>query len=201
MRRQELEKRRPFLIGAAAGFILGLLAWTAYYAGAAHIIGHRAEEIQQKVDKLRATETALVKLRQRIVALDSLAAPLIAAINDRGFWPHIIEDLHARLPRKTSDHRTSGHLGRKPFALRDAHDSSGHAAFSCAARCLQDRCHPKRRLMVFWCAAFTCLTKTTEVVVDYFRNLVGSPWFAIEPNNQAKVISPRRRTTWNGLSL
>ena len=29
-----------------------------------------------------------------------------------------------------------------------------------------------------------------EVVVDYFRNLVGSPWFAIDPNNQAKVIKP-----------
>ena len=32
--------------------------------------------------------------------------------------------------------------------------------------------------------------KQQEVVVDYFRNLAGSPWFAIDPNNQAKVIKP-----------
>src|ERR1043166_6684282 len=32
--------------------------------------------------------------------------------------------------------------------------------------------------------------KQQEVVVDYFKNLVSSPWFAIDPNNQAKVIRP-----------
>ena len=32
--------------------------------------------------------------------------------------------------------------------------------------------------------------KQQEIVVDYFRNLVGSPFFAIDPNNQAKVIQP-----------
>ena len=29
-----------------------------------------------------------------------------------------------------------------------------------------------------------------EVVVDYFKNLVGSPFFAIDPTNQQKVIKP-----------
>ncbi len=40
--------------------------------------------------------------------------------------------------------------------------------------------------------------KQQEVVVDYFRNLIGSPWFAIEPNNQAKVIKPTtpNNTEW-----
>ena len=38
VRRQELEKRRPFLVAAAACFILGLLGWGAYYARAAQVI-------------------------------------------------------------------------------------------------------------------------------------------------------------------
>ena len=40
--------------------------------------------------------------------------------------------------------------------------------------------------------------KQQEVVVDYFRNLVSSPWFAIDPNNQAKVIKPTtpNNTDW-----
>ena len=29
-----------------------------------------------------------------------------------------------------------------------------------------------------------------EVVVDYFKNLVGSPFFKIDPKNQQKVIKP-----------
>ncbi len=37
--------------------------------------------------------------------------------------------------------------------------------------------------------------KQQEVVVDYFRNLVGSPYFAIDPKNQAKVIKPTTPNT------
>ena len=40
--------------------------------------------------------------------------------------------------------------------------------------------------------------KQQEVVVDYFKNLVESPWFAIDPKNQAKVIKPAtpNNTEW-----
>jgi hypothetical protein len=40
--------------------------------------------------------------------------------------------------------------------------------------------------------------KQQEVVVDYFRELVKSPWFALDPNNQAKVIRPTtpNNTEW-----
>src|SRR5205823_11416099 len=40
--------------------------------------------------------------------------------------------------------------------------------------------------------------KQEELVVDYFRNLVSSPWFAIDPNNQAKAIKPTtpNNTEW-----
>ena len=40
VRRQDLEKRRPFLLAAAACFILGLLGWGAYYTRAAQVIRH-----------------------------------------------------------------------------------------------------------------------------------------------------------------
>ena len=37
-----------------------------------------------------------------------------------------------------------------------------------------------------------------EVVMDYFRNLAGSAWFAIDQNNQANVIKPTtpNNTEW-----
>jgi len=30
-----------------------------------------------------------------------------------------------------------------------------------------------------------------EVVVDYFRNLINSPFFILDPNNQARYIKPK----------
>lgn len=192
-RRQELERRRPLLIGAAALFILGLLAWAAYYAVAADVIRHRAERIQQKVDKLRTSETALVKLRQRIASLDSLAGPLIAAINDRGFWPQIIEDLNARLPKEdiwiTELVATSG---GKPLGDSDRRTIRAETPPNAAPTSLRPGSAPVEAaidgLLVRGLYLFN--PKQQEVVVDYFRNLIGSPWFTIDPNNQAKVIKP-----------
>ena len=34
-----------------------------------------------------------------------------------------------------------------------------------------------------------------EVAVDYFRNLTNSPFFAIDPNNQAKALKPTTPTS------
>lgn len=192
-RRQELERRRPLLIGAAALFILGLLAWAAYYAVAADVIRHRAERIQQKVDKLRTSETALIKLRQRIASLDRLAGPLIAAINDRGFWPQIIEDLNARLPKEdiwiTELVATSG---GKPLGDSDRRTIRAETPPNAAPTSLRPGSAPVEAaidgLLVRGLYLFN--PKQQEVVVDYFRNLIGSPWFTIDPNNQAKVIKP-----------
>ena len=200
-RRQEWERRRPFLIGAAAFFILGLLAWGAYYAAAADVIQDRAERLQQEVDKLRTTEAALVKLRQRIASLDSQAVPLIAAINDRGFWPQIIEDLNARLPKKdiwiTELVATSG---GKPLGDSDVRMTRAEMPPISAPPPSRPGSAPMEAaidgLLVRGLYLFN--PKQQEVVVDYFRSLVDSPWFAIEPNNQAKVIKPTtpNNTEW-----
>jgi hypothetical protein len=37
--------------------------------------------------------------------------------------------------------------------------------------------------------------KQQEIVVDYFRNLLSSPVFEVEPNQQAEVIRPSTPTT------
>src|SRR5437899_1240202 len=59
VRRQELEKRRLFFIMAAACFILALLGWGAYYLRAAHVIRHCTDQLQQKIDIMRAAEAQL----------------------------------------------------------------------------------------------------------------------------------------------
>ena len=63
VRRQELDKRRPFLIAAAICFIFGLLGWGTYYAGAAHVIRHGTKRIQKRVLVLKRIESQLNELR------------------------------------------------------------------------------------------------------------------------------------------
>ena len=86
VRRQELERRRPFFIAAAACVVLAMLGWSFYYTRAAQVTRETAELIQQKNGSMRVAEAQLDKLKKQITSLDSVATPLISAVNDRDFW-------------------------------------------------------------------------------------------------------------------
>jgi type IV pilus assembly protein PilM len=201
VRRQELEKRQPFLIAAAACFILGVLGWGAYYARAAHVVRHTAERIQEKVVAMKRIESQVNEVRKQTTALDSLATPLIAAINDRSFWAQIIEELNVRLPKEdiwiTELVATSGGT---PFGAPDARLLRVETNPTSTPSPSRPEVVPAEPaidgLLVRGLYLFN--PKQQEVVLDYFRNLVGSPWFAIDPNNQAKVIKPTtpNNTEW-----
>ena len=98
VRRQDLEKRRPFFIAAAACILVALLGWSAYYTRAAQVAMQTTQAIRQKNDMMRAPELHLEKLKKQITALDNIATPLIGAVNDRNFWPQILEELNSHLP-------------------------------------------------------------------------------------------------------
>jgi len=192
-RRQALEKRRPFLLAAAAGVIVGLLGWSAYYVRAAHIVRNSTAGIQEKVVAMRRIESQANEVRRQTAALDSSATPLIAAINDRSFWPQIIEELNARLPKEniwiTELAATSGGIPLEAPNARMLHPAASQAPIVSTPRAGSGPAPPAiDGLLVRGLYLFN--PRQQEVVVDYFRNLVDSPWFAIDPNNQAKVIKP-----------
>jgi type IV pilus assembly protein PilM len=200
-RRQELEKRRPFLVAAAACLILGLLGWGAYYARGAYVIHHRMETVQARVIAMKRIESQVNEVRKQTATLDSLATPLIASINDRSFWPQIIEELNARLPNEdiwiTELLPTSGGTPFDGPDVRLFRAEVNPASIVSVPRAGSAPPEPGiDGLLVRGLYLFN--PKQQEVVVDYFRNLVGSPWFAIDPNNQAKVIKPTtpNNTEW-----
>jgi type IV pilus assembly protein PilM len=183
-RRRRLEEKRPFFIAAAACLLLGLFGWTAYYAHAARVIRRTTERLESKVAAMQQTERQLNSVRRQTAALENAAAPLIAAINDSSFWPLLLEDLNARLPKEdiwiTELVPTSA---GKPLS---APDSRTLLAGATAA--------PPAIDGVLVRGLYLSNPKQQEVAVDYFRNLVGSPWFAIDPKNQAKYIKPTTPT-------
>jgi type IV pilus assembly protein PilM len=189
-RRQELEKRRPFFIVAAACFLLALAGWSVYYTRAAQMTAQSTEALQQKNDTMRTAEARLDKLKKQAASLDSVATPLITAINDRNFWPQILDDLNSRLPEAdiwiTELAATSGGkvLGAGEKRVVESAAPSGAAtspvpATGAAGPAIDG-------IMVRGLYLYN--PKQQEIVLDYFRNLANSPFFTIDPKTPERVI-------------
>jgi type IV pilus assembly protein PilM len=204
VRRQTLEKRRLSFMVAAACFILALLGWGFYYTRAAHVTQRATERLQEKIDTMRAAESRLAKLRQQTATLDAQSTPLIDALSDRSFWLELVEDLNTRLPKEdiwvteliptsagkpiSADEKRVNELATAPTATTTPAPSGprrGPTPAKPAGPAVDG-------LLIRGLYLFN--PRQQEVVVDFFRNLVSSPFFAIDPNNQSKVIKPSTPT-------
>jgi type IV pilus assembly protein PilM len=184
-RRQELEKRRPFFTIAAAAIVLALLGWGFYYMHAAQLTRASAEKIRAINQPMQAAEAKIDNLRTQAASLDSVAVPITRAINDRFFWVEILEDLNARLPTEdiwvTELIPTSG---GKPIVLGEK--SAGENVIAP----IPTRSTTKELAIdgLLLRGLYLYNPKQQEVVVDYFRKLVGSPFFNVDANNQSRAI-------------
>jgi Tfp pilus assembly protein PilN len=190
VRRQELEKRRPFFIAAAACLLLALLGWSAYYARAAQVTRQATEALQQKNNTMRAAETRLTKLKKDVASLDSIATPLIAAVSDRNFWPQILDDLNSRLPEAdiwiTELAATSGGKVLGAGEKRIAESSAASATATSPARKTGAAGPVIDGIMIRGLYLYN--PKQQEIVLDYFRNLADSPFFVVDPKTPERVI-------------
>jgi len=206
VRQQEMARRRPFLALAAACFILGLLGWGFYYMRAASVTQQTSDQLAAKVATMQHVASQMQTVKKQTDTLDAVAAPLASAVNDRSFWPEIIEDLNARLPK---EHIWITELialsGGKPVGAGDLRSSTtlstptpAPAAAGASPRPNATPAAEPAIDAIFVRGLYLFNPKQQEVVVDYFRNLIGSPFFAIDPNNQAKVIKPTtpNNTDW-----
>ena len=201
VRRHDLEKRRLFFSAAAACILLALLGWSAYYTRAAQVADQTAEALRQKNDTMRVTEGQLDKLKKQITALDNTATPLITAVNDRNFWPQILEQLNSRLPQSdiwiTELAATSGGKLLGVSEKRAAENAStppptsaGPTAKTAATATIDGI---NVRGLYLW------NPKQEEIVVDYLRNLANSPLFVIDaktPDRFVKSNTVPNDTDW-----
>jgi type IV pilus assembly protein PilM len=190
VRRQDLERRRPFFIGAAACVLLAMLGWSFYYTRAAQVTRETADVIQQKNASMRGAEAQLDKLKKQITSLDSVATPLISAVNDRDFWPQILDDLNARLPQAdiwitelgaTSGGKLLGASEKRAGEIAPAQPSTGAATKTVSAGAKSIDGILVRGLYLY-------NPKQQEIVVDYLRNLASSPFFVVDPKTPERVI-------------
>ena len=141
---------------------------------------------------MHSVEAQLDKLKKQITALDSVATPLITAMNDRNFWPQILEDLNARLHEadmwitelgatfagkllKEDEKRTQG-VAPVPTAPTSAAGTKSAAAGGKSIDGILVR------------GLYLYNPKQQEIVVDYLRNLASSPFFVVDSKVPERVI-------------
>ena len=192
VRRQELEKRRPFFIAAAACILLALVGWSAYYTRAAHVAQQTTQALSQKNNSMHGAEAQLDELKKQITALDNVATPLIAAVSDRNFWPQILEDLNTRLPQAdiwiTELAATSGGrlLGAPEKRAGETMPASSPTVAGSPTKGGPAGGKVIDGLLVRGLYLYN--PKQQEIVVDYLRNLAKSPLFTVDPRTPERVI-------------
>src|SRR6266513_1533808 len=191
VRRQELEKRRPFFIAAAACILLALLGWSAYYTRAAQVAQQTAATIRQKNGTMRVAEGQLDKLKKEITALDNTATPLITAVNDRNFWPQLLEQLNSHLPESdiwitelaaTSGGKLLGVSEKRAAEIGSTPPPAAPAvpAAKGATAAAIDGINMR--------GLYLYNPKQQEIVVDYLRNLANSPLFVVNAKTPERFI-------------
>jgi len=206
VRAHEVERRRPFLIGTAACVIAALLGWSIFSLQAGGVLRATKQRVDAKVETLRGLQGKLDGIRKEATTLDNLALPLLNAVKARSFWPQLLEDLNARLPKENiwvteliplsngkpvigTPALTGGApqpAASTPTPIAPARPTGPGKGGGPAIDGLLIR------------GLYLWNPRQQEVVVDYFKNLVGSPFFAIDPKNQQKVIKPTmpNNTEW-----
>jgi len=197
VRRKELEKRRPFFIAATACFMLALLGWSAYYTQAAKVTRQSTEVLQQKNNTMRAAETRLDKLKKDVASLDSIATPLITAVNDRNFWPEILEELNSRLPEAdiwitelaaTSGGKVLGTAEKRTAEKAPTPVPAPEASPAGRSKTKTPSTSGSAIDGILVRGLYLYNPKQQEIVLDYFRNLAASPFFTIDPKTPERVI-------------
>jgi type IV pilus assembly protein PilM len=189
IRAQELEKRRPSFVATAACIVLMLLGWGAYYTRARQITEQATQQLQPKISSLRQGEARFDKLRKQVAGLDVVARPLISAVDERNFWLEILDDLNDRLPQDdiwvTELIAMSG--GTAVGAEEKRIEATPTPPPATSARKPAAATGPAiDGILVRGLYLFN--PKQEQVVVDYFKNLVNSRYFSIDPKEQARAI-------------
>ena len=143
---------------------------------------------------MRMAETRLNKLKNETSSLDAIATPLITAINDRDFWPKILDELNARLPSAdiwvTELGATAGGKLLEAGEKRTAKTATVSPT-AIPSRAAGQGKMPQSRLAIDGILVrglYMYNPKQQELVVDYFRSLAQSALFVIDEKKPERVI-------------
>ena len=98
VRRHQLAEKRPFLIIAGLCAILAMVAWWLYLLQGTEMLNAAKVQLEPKVTELQNYKKKIDKARSEIVAEQDTAQPFLTAVDERGYWVQLLDDINSRLP-------------------------------------------------------------------------------------------------------
>jgi len=99
VRREELSRRRPYLVLAALGTLAIFAGLWLFTDRAARVTAEVAESLTPEVNALRDLEGRMKTARKDIDTLVENSKPLLEAPKEREYWLKIVNDINGRLPK------------------------------------------------------------------------------------------------------
>lgn len=98
IRAQDLKRRQPFLIGAAACLLLAVGLWGIFFTRAAAVKQEVITQVNNESKGLDELAKLFTKATENQKQLEATAAPLLLAVAEREAWIRIFNELAAKLP-------------------------------------------------------------------------------------------------------
>lgn len=189
------QKRRPFLIAAAAAFVgaLGLLG--LYFQGAAAALARTNAEIQNLIQPLQQTSEGIARASAERKKLLEEGADLAALPILRTGWAEILHELNQRQPEKFLwITKLSPHPSVPGFVMGKEDGTSDQAAAPVEERADKDAAKPA--VTALSVEGLYLENEGGPAVVDQFvTQLAESPLFDITEENKDSVVQVRATQT------
>lgn len=96
--RKSLERKYPYLAGAALCIILAILCWVAYEKKVTGLYENQINSFQQQVDKFHKTSTDMDKERKQHEAIKAKIDQLQWVVATRTLWSQMLTEVNSKLP-------------------------------------------------------------------------------------------------------
>ena len=98
VRRHALAEKRPFLVAAGLCALLAVAALWLYLEQAAVATQAATDSLAPTVASLQSVQKKIEAAKEAIREQQTNAMPLLTAVDERGHWVRVIDDINARLP-------------------------------------------------------------------------------------------------------
>ncbi|MGD0651123.1 MAG: pilus assembly protein PilM, partial [Verrucomicrobiia bacterium] len=95
--RMLMEQKRPYLAGAAICVLLIPLCWWAYTTKTASLQEQQREDVSRQVEALQSLDKSVKNEKSQLADLTSKADEITSLVQQRSFWPELLQDLNTRL--------------------------------------------------------------------------------------------------------
>lgn len=188
VRTQDLARRKPFLLAAAACLFLALGGLWVYFNQAVIAKGEMLTRVQGEVSGLEGFAKQIDAITLQRKQLEKIANPLITVISERAAWLEIINQLGEKLPRRSiwitkmqptiDGQPVAGMAGMAGTDPRQASPSASRG-----------RDGNKGAPMFNGIMIQGLYMDDPQVVEEFVNNLSQSPLFELDESNRAKHLT------------